>query len=248
MWARAAVRGARGAGRAESSDEAVIAETAARIARPVGNEPDATAPGFTADGRFAAVPRSVELYLVLIGAVVVERLIELVISARNARRALADGGVESEQRSFYGLMVAVHALFLAAAPLEVVAARRPFLPVLGWPMLALVAAAMALRYWAVRSLGTSWNTRLIVVPGEPAVVGGPYRFVRHPNYVAVVVEMFALPLVHTAWLTALLFSAANAALLAARIPREEAALRRAGDYEARLGARARFLPGPRGWR
>jgi methyltransferase len=81
-----------------------------------------------------------------------------------------------------------------------------------------------------------------VVPGEPVVAGGPYRFARHPNYVAVAIEMVALPLVHTAWLTALVWSAANAALLAARIPREEAALRHAGDYEARFGDRGRFVP------
>ena len=86
---------------------------------------------------------------------------------------------------------------------------------------------------------------MIVVPGRPAVDSGPYRFVRHPNYVAVIVEMLALPLVHSAWLTALLFSAANAWLLARRIAHEEAALAAHADYVARLGDRARFLPGGR---
>ena len=184
-----------------------------------------------------------EGFLILIGGVGIERLFELWLSTRNARRALARGGVEAESRGFYSLMVATHAAFLAAAAIEVTHHDPPFLPALAGPMLALVAGAMALRYWAVRSLGERWNTRVVVVPGEPAVVAGPYRYVRHPNYVAVAVEMFALPLVHTAWRTAALFSAANALLLWRRIEHEETALRRHADYDARLGDRGRFLPG-----
>jgi len=193
----------------------------------------------------AALAPTLDLYLALVGLVVLERLGELAISTRHARRALAAGGVEAESRGAYAAMVGVHAAFLVAAPLEVALLGRPFVPALGWPMLALVALAMALRYWAIASLGERWNTRVIVVPGRPAVASGPYRLVRHPNYVAVIVEMFALPLVHSAWLTALVFSAANAALLARRIPREEAALAAHADYAARLGGRARFVPGRR---
>jgi methyltransferase len=99
-------------------------------------------------------------------------------------------------------------------------ADRPFLPWLGWPMLALVVASQALRWWCVATLGHQWNTRVIVVPGLPLVSAGPYRWLRHPNYVAVVVEVVALPLVHTAWVTALVFTLANAAVL----PVEERAL------------------------
>jgi methyltransferase len=181
-------------------------------------------------------------FLVLVGAVALERLLELALSARNARRTLARGAVEAESGAFYALMVGVHALFLPAAVVEVVALGRPFVPPLAALATAGVVAAQALRYWAVTTLGERWNTRILVVPGAPVEAGGPYRFVRHPNYVAVALEMAALPLVHTAWITALVWSAANAALLAARIPREEAALRRAGDYDARLGDRARFVP------
>ena len=184
-------------------------------------------------------------FLALVGLVVVERLVELVISTRNARRALARGGVAAESRGFYAAMVAVHALFLPAAPVEVLLFDRPFVPALAAAATAVVVAAMALRYWAIATLGWRWNTRLLVVPGEPAVTGGPYRFVRHPNYVAVTLEMAALPLVHSAWLTALVWSAASAWLLALRVPREEAALAAASDYAARLGDRSRFLPGAR---
>jgi methyltransferase len=174
-----------------------------------------------------------------------ERLFEVWLSRRNARRAFARGGVEVESRGFYAAMVVVHALLFAAAPLEVVLLDRPFLPWLAAPATAVVVAAMALRYWAVRTLGDRWNTRVIVVPGEPAVADGPYRFVRHPNYVAVALEMAALPLVHTAWISALLWSAASGVLLALRIPREERALAEASEYETRLAGRGRFLPGGR---
>lgn len=188
------------------------------------------------------MPATFALYLALVAAVALERLVELVLSARNARRALAAGGVELESRGFYAAMVGTHAAFLVAAPLEVALWAPPFEPALGGPMLALVAAAMALRYWAIATLGERWNTRVLVVPGAPAVATGPYRFVRHPNYVAVIVEMFALPLVHSAWRTALLFSAVNALLLGRRIAHEESALAAHADYAARLGDRARFVP------
>jgi methyltransferase len=91
-------------------------------------------------------------------------------------------------------------------------------------MLALVIAAQALRWWCIRTLGPQWNTRIVVVPGLPRVTGGPYRWLTHPNYVAVVVEGFALPLVHTAWITATVFSVLNAGLLSVRIRAENHAL------------------------
>jgi len=162
-------------------------------------------------------------YVLLVVAVGVERLAELVVATRNARWAFAHGGVESG-RGHYPVMAAMHTAFLVACIAEVAVADRPFLPWLGWPMLALVVASQALRWWCVATLGHQWNTRVIVVPGLPLVSAGPYRWLRHPNYVAVVVEVAALPLVHTAWVTALVFTLANAAVLAVRIPVEERAL------------------------
>jgi methyltransferase len=122
-------------------------------------------------------------------------------------------------------MVALHTGLLVASFLEAWLLGRPFLPWLGWPMLALVALSQALRYWCIATLGPQWNTRVIVVPGAGAVSSGPYRWFRHPNYVAVVVEGFALPLVFTSWITALVFTVLNAILLLGfRIPVEERAL------------------------
>jgi methyltransferase len=163
-------------------------------------------------------------YVALVAATAVERLAELVVSTRNARWSFARGGVESG-RGHFPAMVALHSGLLVACVAEAGLADRPFLPWLGWPMLVLVLASQALRWWCVTTLGHRWNTRIIVVPGLSLVSGGPYRWMRHPNYVAVVVEGFALPLVHTSWVTALGFTVLNLVLLARfRIPAEDRAL------------------------
>lgn len=166
---------------------------------------------------------SADLYVALLVAVAAERVVELVISTRNARAAFAKGGVE-HGRGHYPTMVVIHTGLLVGAAVEVVAFGRPFLPAVGWPALALVVGAQALRWWVIGTLGARWNTRVIVVPGGERAVNGPFRFLAHPNYLAVVVEGFALPMVHTAWVTALVFSVANAALLWVRIRVESAAL------------------------
>jgi methyltransferase len=162
-------------------------------------------------------------YVLLIVAVAVERLAELVISRRNLAWSRARGGVEFGG-GHYPVMVTLHTGLLAACLVEVIALHRSFLPALGWLMLAFVLAAQGLRWWCIATLGRQWNTRVVVVPGAARVAGGPYRFVSHPNYIAVVAEGAALPLVHSAWITALGFSVLNAALLTKRIKVENAAL------------------------
>ena len=163
-------------------------------------------------------------YVGLVAVVVVARGVELAVSERNRRWSLAHGGVESGA-GHYPVMVLLHTGLLAGAVIEVLALDRPFLPWLGWPMLALLVASHALRWWCIATLGRQWCTRIVVVPGLSAVTSGPYRFLRHPNYLAVVLEGIALPLVHTAWVTAAVFTVANAALLRVRIAAEERALR-----------------------
>ena len=116
----------------------------------------------------------------------------------------------------------LHTGLLAGCLVE--AAHRPFIPALGWTMLAVVLLSQGLRWWCITVLGHQWNTRVIVVPGLHLVARGPYRWIRHPNYVAVVAEGIALPLVHTAWITALVFTVLNIPLLAIRIRCEDAAL------------------------
>jgi len=163
------------------------------------------------------------LYVGLVVAVAAVRVVELGVSERNRRWSLAHGGIESGA-GHYPVMVVLHTGLLVGAVAEVLLLDRPFLPWLGWPMLALLVAAHLLRWWCISSLGRQWCTRIVVVPGSPRVTTGPYRWLKHPNYLAVVVEGFALPLVHTAWITAAVFTVANAVLLRTRIAAEEQAL------------------------
>lgn len=163
-------------------------------------------------------------FAVLIAAVGIERLAELVVSRRNGAWSLAHGGQEVGS-SHYPVMVALHSSLLIGALVE--SFYRPFLPALGWPMLVLTGLAQCLRWWCITTLGRRWNTKIIVIPGLPLVAGGPYKVLRHPNYVAVVVEGFALPLIHTAWTTALVFTLANAVLMRVRIGAENVALAQA---------------------
>ena len=162
-------------------------------------------------------------YLILVLAVGVERLAELRVARRNAQWSHERGGREYGG-GHYPAMVALHTALLAGCLIEVVLAHRGFVPALGWAMLVVVVAAQALRWWCIRTLGPQWNTRILVVPGLPMITAGPYRWLRHPNYVAVVAEGIALPLVHSAWITATVFTAANAMLLTTRVRAEDAAL------------------------
>jgi len=177
-------------------------------------------------------------FVALLVAVSIERLVELVISRRNTSWSLSRGGYEVAAWQ-YPIMVVIHAGLLLGALLEVLLRRPAFVPVLGITMLALVLASNAMRWWCIAVLRRQWNTRVIVVPGMRRVTAGPYRYLRHPNYVAVVVEGFALPLVHSAWITAVLFTLANAALLFMRIRAEDRALRALapGVRLARAGVR-----------
>lgn len=163
------------------------------------------------------------MYYLLVLAVGLERVVELVVSTRNARWSFTKGATEFG-RSHYPVMVIIHTGLLVGCLVEPWALHRPFIAWLGWPMLAVVVASQALRWWCIATLGRRWNTRVIVLPRAPLVRQGPYRWLHHPNYVAVVAEGLALPLVHTAWLTATVFTLANAALLRVRLRVENSAL------------------------
>lgn len=182
------------------------------------------------------------LFSGLVLLVAVLRLAELRLSRRNRRRLLARGAREVGG-GHYPLMVALHTAFLIAAPLEVWLLGRPIVAPLAAAAAVLLAAGMALRWWVISTLGERWTTRVLVLPGAPPVTAGPFRYLRHPNYLGVALEMAALPLVHTAWLTALLFSLANGWLLAVRVRVEEKALEGSGGYSAVFAGRRRFLPG-----
>jgi methyltransferase len=169
------------------------------------------------------VALTVVAYVALIVAVALERVAELVVSKRNLAWSRERGGTEFGA-GHYPVMVVLHSALLVGCVVEVVALHRPFLPVLGWSMFAVVIATQVLRWWCITTLGQQWNTRVVVIPGAERVTGGPYRLLPHPNYLVVVIEGIALPLVHTAWLTAIVFTVLNAALLRTRLRVENEAL------------------------
>jgi methyltransferase len=178
-------------------------------------------------------------YLAFLALLALERLVEMVVSSRHARRLLARGGLEVG-RSHWRPMVLFHAAFLAACLAEALRWPDPP-PAAAWLALAGALFAQALRWWAVATLGERWSARVVVLPGAPPVTGGPYRFLKHPNYLAVVLEMACVPLAYGSWRTALLASLGNAWLLAVRIRAEERAL---GEGWARAFAgRRRLVPG-----
>lgn len=181
------------------------------------------------------------LYLGLLAVVAAMRLFELRISKVNTRRALAAGAVELGH-GHYRWMVLLHTAFLASCGLEVWILDRRAGPLLSSVMLAVLMLASGLRWWVIRSLGDRWTTRVVCFPGREVVTSGPYRYLRHPNYVAVAAELIALPLVHGAWLTAVVFSILNVLLMVARVRVEERGLSLHSDYDGLLGDRPRFLP------
>lgn len=162
------------------------------------------------------------LLILAVALVAAQRLFELVLARRNERLMRARGAVE-RGRGHYPFIVALHSLWLVSTLVESLL-RGPELPSY-WPVpLALFLLVQPLRYWAIFSLGESWNTKVLVVPGSKLVRRGPYRYLNHPNYVVVVVEILCLPLIFGAWVTALVFTALNAVLLSVRVREETRAL------------------------
>jgi methyltransferase len=163
------------------------------------------------------------LLVVAVLLVAAQRLFELRLARRNERRARARGAVE-RGKGHYPLIVGLHSLWLVSTLVEGLL-RGPVFPVY-WPAaLALFLLVQPLRYWALLSLGESWNTKILIVPGAKPVRNGPYRYLNHPNYVVVVVEILTFPLLFGAWITALVFTILNAAVLRVRIGEENRALR-----------------------
>ena len=186
---------------------------------------------------------SVYLFLALLVAVGVGRLLEMRVSRRH-QRAMGARGIEMKREPVFGFMVALHTGVLFAAALEVIFLERPFTPWLGWPALALVVLANLLRWWVIATLGPHWNVRVMGSMSMGVISTGPFRYVRHPNYVAVFVELAALPLVHGAWLTALGASILHVMILRRRIALEEQVLLADASYRQIMGPKPRFVPLP----
>lgn len=158
----------------------------------------------------------------VLGAVIVQRIAELYLATRNARYVRAKGGYEVGAHH-YKYIVLLHILFFLSLVGEVIGKNSSETLPAWWALpFSLFLLAQALRYWCIRSLGKRWNTRILILPGEAPVQRGPYRYIRHPNYLVVAIELITLPLTFSAVTTAILFSLANAwLLLHVRIPLEE---------------------------
>src|SRR5258708_32986619 len=188
------------------------------------------------------MPLSVMLFLALLLAVAAMRIVELRISKRHQRDMTARGAAKAKDPIFRW-MAAFHTLLLIGAAAEVVSLHRPFLPALAIPMIILFVLANSVRWWVIRTLGEHWNVEVMDSTRLGVLTTGPFRYVRHPNYAAVFVEMIALPLIHTAWITALVGAVVHMVVLAVRLSADERVLFANPDYAASMSSKPRFVPG-----
>lgn len=178
-------------------------------------------------------------FLIVIGTVLMQRLFELRIARRNTLWMKERGGKEFGA-GHYPLLVFIHAFFFVSLSTEVFVFNRPLMSWWGIPF-AVFIAAQGLRWWCIVTLGRFWNTRIVVLPRSSIVRRGPYRWLRHPNYVVVMLELLALPLIFQAYLTAVMVSTLNYIVLKnVRIPREEQALSEETDYDERMKKTTRW--------
>jgi methyltransferase len=175
-------------------------------------------------------------------AVALLRIVELQISRQHQREMIARGASKVVEPRFRW-MVLLHTAVLLGAALEVVLLRRPFISILAAVMFAIFLAANVVRWWVIRTLGNHWNVQVMDSTSFGVISTGPFRYVRHPNYAAVFAEMLALPLIHTAWITAVVGSLAHIAVLSQRLSTEERVLLANPEYRATMAGKPRFLPG-----
>jgi methyltransferase len=188
------------------------------------------------------MPLSVVLFLALLLAVAAMRIFELRISKKHQLEITSRGAAKAKDPIF-PCMAAFHTFVLIAAAAEVVFLHRPFIPALAFPMIALFIFANIVRWWVIRTLGEHWNVQVMDSTKLGVITSGPFRYVRHPNYAAVFVEMIALPLIHTAWITALAGAIVHVIVLIFRLSAEERVLFANPDYAAAMRTKPRFLPG-----
>lgn len=185
---------------------------------------------------------SVIAFLGLLLAVALLRIVELQISRRHQKEMVSRGAAKVDEPRFRW-MVVLHTAVLIGAGLEVVLLKRPFIPALAVTMFVIFLAANCVRWWVIRTLGNHWNVQVMDSTSLGIITSGPFRYVRHPNYAAVFSEMVALPLIHTAWITAAVGSLAHVVVLSQRLGTEERVLLANPEYRASMGQKPRFIPG-----
>ncbi len=180
-------------------------------------------------------------YLFLLVLVGIGRLAELGISRRNQRQLQKQGGRKIPEPHFRW-MVLLHGSVLVCAGAEVLFLHRPLIPALAVPMLALFILSNVLRWWVIRALAGRWNVEVMDAAQAGVVSSGPYRWVRHPNYVGVVAEVFSLPMIHTAWITAVGGTLGYLLILRRRLKVEDGVLLADPAYRLVMGQKPRFFP------
>lgn len=184
---------------------------------------------------------STAAFIVLVACVALLRFVELRISRRN-QQYLASRGAGRIRDAHFPAMIATHAAILTGAVLETVFLHRPFVPMLAAAAGIVFLLANAVRWWVIRTLARHWNVQVMDSAPLGIIASGPFRWVRHPNYAAVFAELAALPLIHTAWITAVAGSAVHAWVLSRRIALEESILHRHPEYVSAMAWKPRFLP------
>jgi methyltransferase len=163
-----------------------------------------------------------KIFLLFLSLLIIQRVSELLLARRNERIVREMGALEYDGKG-YRTIVLMHAAFFVSLGAEYFLLNRTVNAY--WPpLITLFLIAQALRYWAIASLGKFWNTKILVVPGAQAVMKGPYRYLKHPNYIAVTIEIAAIPLLFSCYITCVLFSVLNLIALRRRIRIEESAL------------------------
>jgi len=180
-------------------------------------------------------------YLCLLVLVGIGRLAELGISRRNQRQ-LEKQGVRKIPEPHFRWMVLLHGSVLVCAGAEVLLLHRPLIPALAISMAVLFILSNLLRWWVIRTLAGHWNVEVMESSRVGVVSSGPYRWVRHPNYVAVVIEIFSLPMIHTAWITAIIGTLGDLEILRRRLSVEDGFLLSNPAYRQAMGGKPRFLP------
>ena len=181
------------------------------------------------------------IFIGIVAVVILQRLLELRLSKHNAAYILTQGGREHND-NFLGVVKVLQVSWWIAMILEVWYLKRPFIPVLAGGALLATLAGQVLRYLSMRSLGQRWTLPIITLPHQPVVDSGIYSYLRHPNWLGVILEIGALPLIHSAYLTAIFFSIANALLMSKRIEAEERALSEDTNYAYAFSHKPRFIP------
>ncbi|KKK37705.1 hypothetical protein WQ57_13025 [Mesobacillus campisalis] len=180
------------------------------------------------------------MFFLFIGFIIIQRLTELAIARKNEKWMKSQGGLEFGS-GHYPAMVMIHSAFILSTIAEVVILDRELSAF--WPLLiVLFVLTQLMRVWALLSLGPFWNTKIIVLPGAKVVKKGPYRFIKHPNYVIVALELIVIPLMFNAYWTAAVFTLLNMIILSVRIPEEEKALASLTQYEKEFHDNGRFIP------